>query len=82
MFETKISCGGKHMINAKQIKKVVDSNRKYLDIPSRSVMTQMIYFVVDLLNEAGYEDAAYFAKALADEVDNMDTLGIVKERIW
>lgn len=70
------------MINAKQIKKVVDSNRKYLDIPSRSVMTQMIYFVVDLLNEAGYEDAAYFAKALADEVDNMDTEEIVKQQIW
>ena len=70
------------MITAKIIKEVVEKNRKYLDISDRCTMTQMVYFVSDLLTASGYEDSGYFAKALADEIENMDTGEIIKERIW
>ena len=70
------------MITASQIKKVVNANRRYLDIPSRSAMDQMVYFVSDLLKEAGYEDAAHYTKMLGDELENMDTSELAKEKIW
>ena len=70
------------MITAKQIKEVVKRNRKYIKIDSRVDMENMIYMTMELLKEAGYEDAAYFTKALYDEIENMDTDELVQERIW
>ena len=37
------------MITAKQIKKVVDHNRKYLKIDTRVDMESMIYLTMELL---------------------------------
>ena len=70
------------MITAKQIKKVVDHNRKYLKIDTRVDMESMIYLTMELLKEAGYEDAANSAKALYNEIENMDTDELVQEQIW
>ena len=70
------------MISPKQLKKVVDKNRKWLKIDSRVALENMIYMTMELLKEAGYEDAAYFTKALYDEIENMDTNELVKEQIW
>lgn len=66
----------------KELKKVVDNWRRTIDIPNRASVTYMTLFVKDLLKEAGYEDASYFADALATELENMDTNEIVKEQIW
>ena len=70
------------MISQKKKKKVVNRNRKWLNIDSRVALENMIYMTMELLKEAGYEDAAYFTKALYDEIENMDTNEIVKEQIW
>lgn len=70
------------MITPKQIKEVVERNRVYLAINSRVEMENMIYMTMDLLKVAGYADAAYFTKALYDEIENMDTNELAKEQIW
>lgn len=69
-------------MNAKELKEVVNDNKKYLDIPDRSTMTQMIYFVSELLEKGEFKEAAMQTRELANELDNMDTEEIIKERIW
>lgn len=70
------------MITPKQIKKIVENNRKHLKIDTRVDMENMIYLTMELLKEAGYEDAAHSTKALYDEIENMDTDELVQEQIW
>lgn len=70
------------MLNASKLKEVVEKNRKYIKIESRIEMIRMVYFVAELLCAAGYKDASYFVIALTDELEDMDTEEIIKERIW
>lgn len=69
-------------MNAKELKEVVNDNKKYLDIPDRSTMTQMIYFVSELLEKGEFKETAMQTRELANELDNMDTEEIIKEGIW
>ena len=70
------------MITAKQIKDVVERNRKFIKIDTRVDMENMIWMTMELLKEAGYKDASYFTRALYEEIENMDTDDLVQERIW
>ena len=70
------------MLTAQKLKEVVDKNKRYLEIRNRAEMDQMVYFVADLLKAPGYEDAAYFTKALGDELEDMDVEEIIKAKIW
>ena len=70
------------MLTGQKLKEVVDKNRRYLEIRNRAEMVQMVYFVADLLKASGYDDTAYFTKALGDELDDMDTEEIVNAKIW
>lgn len=65
-----------------KLKKVVNDWRRIISIPNRASVTHITMFVRDLLKESGYEDAAYFTNALANELENMDTDEIVKASIW
>lgn len=70
------------MLTAQKLKEVIDKNKRYLKIRNRAEMDQMVYFVADLLKASGYEDAAYFAKALGDELEDMDVKDIIEAKIW
>ena len=70
------------MMTSKGLKKVVNEWKRTINIPNRASVTYMTLFVRDLLKEAGYEDTAYFTNALANELEDMDTNELVKERIW
>lgn len=69
-------------MTARELKEVVNDNRKYLDIPNRGALVQMVYFVSELLDKADFKEAAMQTEELANELDNMDTSEIIKERIW
>ena len=70
------------MLTANGLKRIVNDWRGYISIPDRATVTRITMFVKDLLKESGYEDAAYFTNALANELDSMDTDEIVKACIW
>lgn len=70
------------MITAKGIKKAVRANERYIDIPSRSYMDNMVYFVADLLKEAGDVETAAKVREFYGELEDMDTVELVKEGIW
>lgn len=69
-------------MTAKELNEVVRDNKRYLNIPDRSTMTQIVYFVSELLDKADFKEAAMQTRELANELDNMDTEEIIKERIW
>ena len=70
------------MITPKQIKRVVEQNRKHLNIKTRVEMENMIWLTMELLEEAGYEDAARSTKSLYNEIEEMDTSELAREQIW
>ena len=56
---------------AKQLKKVIEKHRrkKFLKLETRIEVERTVFFVADLLKEAGYKDAACFTEALGNEID-------------
>ena len=70
------------MNTAKGIKKAVRANERYIDIPSRSHMDNMVYFVADLLKESGDVETAAKVREFYGKLEDMDTAKLVKERIW
>lgn len=71
-----------NIMKAKQFKKVVEENRKYIDIETRYKTVQMIFFVRDLMMESGNKECAKLIDNLADEIDKIDTHEIMKEHIF
>ena len=82
-------------MKAEQLKIVVDKHKKYIDIPSRSALQEMIFVTESLLEEEikhqeeshpGSAAAARMAREILRElyntVDNMDTAELVKLNIW
>ena len=69
-------------MKVKQFKKVVEENRKYIDIETRYKTVQMIFFVRDLMMESGNKECAKLIDNLADEIDKIDTHEIMKEHIF
>ena len=81
-----------------QLKKVVESHNRVIDIPNRLSVTEMIYLVEDLLVEeikhleekepyaattiAETKKAREIVKDLYHSIDGMDTNELVKEHIW
>ena len=68
-------------MTAKQLDKIVKSYRgkAYLKLENRLEVERTVCFVAALLKEAGYTDAALIAENLCTEIDNIDTIEIVKE---
>lgn len=69
---------------AKQLKKVIEKHRrkKFLKLETRMEVERTVFFVADLLKEAGYKDAACFTEALGNEIDEMGTEEILSEHIF
>ena len=70
------------MITPKGIKKAVRKNEGHVSIPSRADMDNMVYFVADLLMEAGYEEMANGVRNFYYELEDIPTSEILKEEIW
>ncbi len=68
-------------MTAKQLDKVVRNYRgkSYLKLESRFEVERTIFFVAALLKEAGHTDAALIAENFCREIDDIDTMEIVKE---
>lgn len=71
-------------MTAKQLKKVVEKHRgkNFFKLENRMEVERAVFFVADLLREAGYKDAAYFTETLGNEIDEMDTREILLEHIF
>lgn len=69
-------------MTATKLKEVVEHNRKFLDIPSRVTVNNMVLFTRELLIAEGYKDAAFFCECLFDALEHIDTEEIIKEKIW
>lgn len=85
-------------MRAEQIKKVVEKNRKRLNINSRVDLTDMIWLVEDLLKEEieyleenepqatttieQTKIAKEIVNDLWNKIEDMDTNELVKEHIW
>ncbi len=70
------------MITPKGIKKVVSENAVHIDISSRAEMDVIVYFVADLLMEAGDKETANKVREFYYELENIKTTEIIKEHIW
>lgn len=70
------------MITPKGIKKVVRNNERYVDIPNRATMDNMVYFVADLLKEAGDTETANKVREFYYKLEDMNTPEIAREGIW
>ena len=71
-------------MTAKQLKKIIEKHRgrNFLKLESRMEVERAVFFVADLLKEAGYKDAACFTEVLGNEVDEMGTEEILSEHIF
>lgn len=70
------------MITPKGIKKVVYENDRYIDIPNRAAMDSMVYFVADLLKEAGDKETADKVREFYYSLEDMSSSEIAREEIW
>ena len=70
------------MITPKGIKKVVHNNEGYVSIPNRATMDNMVYFVADLLKEAGDTETADKVREFYYKLEDMNTSEIAREGIW
>lgn len=70
------------MITPKGIKKVVYENDRYIDIPNRAAMDSMVYFVADLLKEAGDKETADKVREFYYKLEDMSSSEIAREEIW
>ena len=70
------------MITPKGIKKVVRNNEGYVNIPNRAAMDNMVYFVADLLKEAGDKETADKVREFYYSLEDMSSSDIAKEEIW
>ena len=68
-------------MTAKQLDKIVKGYRGkvYLKLENRFEVEKTVFFVAALLKEAGYVDAALSTENLCTEIDDIDTMEIVKE---
>lgn len=60
-----------------QLKKVINKNRHFINIPNESVLLDMIFLVGDLVEESGDYVTANNVRSLANKIDAIDT-----EKIW
>ena len=70
------------MITPKGIKKVVRNNEGYVNIPTRAAMDNMVYFVADLLKEAGDKETADKVREFYYKLEDMSSFEIAMEEIW
>lgn len=68
-------------MTAKQLDKVVKNYRgkSYLKLESRLEVERTVFFVAALLKETGRTGAALITENLCKEIDDIDTMEIVKE---
>ena len=60
-----------------QLKKVINKNRHFINVPNESVLLDMIFLVGDLVEESGDYVTANNVRSLANKIDAIDT-----EKIW
>lgn len=68
-------------MTAKQLDKVIKNYRgkAYLKLENRLEVERTVFFVAALLKEAGHTDAALITENFCREIDDIDTMEIVKE---